>query len=58
VPLPTEPVAIDWVVLTHAHIDHTGYLPRLRQDGYRGSVYATRATAKLAHPGSGGPGVR
>jgi metallo-beta-lactamase family protein len=47
-PLPIEPAAIDWVVLTHAHIDHTGYLPRLCRDGYRGPVYSTRATADLA----------
>jgi len=47
-PLPVEPAGIDWVVLSHAHIDHTGYLPRLCRDGYRGPVYATRATADLA----------
>ncbi len=47
-PLPVEPARIDWVVLSHAHIDHTGYLPRLCKDGFRGPVYATRATADLA----------
>jgi len=47
-PLPVEPARIDWVVLTHAHIDHTGYLPRLCKDGFRGPAYATRATADLA----------
>ncbi len=46
--LAIEPARIDWVVLTHAHIDHTGYLPRLCRDGYRGPVYATGATADLA----------
>ncbi|MEK7205358.1 MAG: MBL fold metallo-hydrolase, partial [candidate division NC10 bacterium] len=45
--LPVEPASIDWVVLTHAHIDHTGYLPRLVKGGFRGPVYATRATADL-----------
>lgn len=45
--LPVEPRTIDWVVLTHAHIDHTGYLPRLFNGGFRGAVYATRATADL-----------
>ena len=36
------------MVLTHAHIDHIGYLPRLVQDGFRGPVYATPATEALA----------
>jgi metallo-beta-lactamase family protein len=46
-PLPIKPQSIGWVVLTHAHIDHTGYLPRLVRDGFTGPVYATRATADL-----------
>jgi metallo-beta-lactamase family protein len=45
--LPVEPPTIDWVVLTHAHIDHTGYLPRLFSGGFHGTVYATSATADL-----------
>ena len=45
--LPVNPASIDWVLLTHAHIDHTGYLPRLVRDGFRGPVYATTATAAL-----------
>jgi len=45
--LPVDPVSIDRVVLTHGHIDHTGYLPRLFKDGFKGPVYATRATADL-----------
>lgn len=46
-PLPVDPRSIDGVVLTHGHIDHTGYLPRLVRDGFEGPVYATRATADL-----------
>jgi metallo-beta-lactamase family protein len=46
--LPADPGGIDTVVLTHAHIDHTGYLPRLCRDGFHGPVHATRATADLA----------
>jgi metallo-beta-lactamase family protein len=47
-PLPVEPRSIDCVALTHAHIDHTGYLPLLVRDGYQGRVLATRATRDLA----------
>lgn len=46
--LPVPPASIDVVVLTHAHIDHTGYLPRLIRDGFDGRVLATPATADLA----------
>jgi metallo-beta-lactamase family protein len=45
--LPVNPASITWVLLTHAHIDHTGYLPRLVRDGFKGPVYATAPTADL-----------
>jgi len=45
--LPINPASISRVVLTHAHIDHTGYLPRLIRDGFAGPVHATSATADL-----------
>jgi metallo-beta-lactamase family protein len=44
---PVEESSIDAVVLSHAHIDHTGYLPRLCRQGFRGPVYATPATRDL-----------
>jgi metallo-beta-lactamase family protein len=44
---PVEPARIDAVVLSHAHLDHSGYLPALVRDGFRGPVYATAGTASL-----------
>lgn len=46
-PLPFDPGTVDSVILTHAHIDHSGYLPRLIRDGFRGRVYCTAATRDL-----------
>jgi metallo-beta-lactamase family protein len=46
-PLPVAPKSIDAVVLTHAHIDHSGYLPLLARQGFRGRVYCTSATHEL-----------
>ncbi len=47
-PFPVKPEGLHAVVLTHAHIDHCGYLPALVRAGYRGPVFATRGTAELA----------
>src|SRR5690242_5208326 len=46
-PLPTDPKTIDYAVLTHAHLDHTGWLPVLARDGYRGPIFANSATIEL-----------
>src|SRR6185436_9472307 len=47
-PMPVEPKSLDAVVLTHAHIDHTGGLPRLVKDGFDGPVYCTSGTRDLS----------
>jgi len=46
-PLPTDPKTFDYAVLTHAHLDHTGWLPCLVRDGYRGPIFANPATIDL-----------
>ncbi len=46
-PFPFDPDSIDMVVLSHAHIDHSGRLPLLVKRGYRGRIWTTRATADL-----------
>ncbi|MFN4958874.1 MAG: MBL fold metallo-hydrolase, partial [Cyclobacteriaceae bacterium] len=46
-PLPVDVQQIDMIVVTHAHIDHIGYLPRLVRDGFAGTILCTHATADL-----------
>lgn len=46
-PLPVHPAEIDCVVLTHAHLDHSGYLPLLARNGFTGDVWCTTATRDL-----------
>jgi metallo-beta-lactamase family protein len=46
---PVAPDSLSAVILTHAHIDHTGFLPRLVREGFRGPVYVTPPTRRLLH---------
>ncbi len=46
-PFLFNPDEIDFVLLTHAHIDHSGRIPKLYNEGYRNPVYATKATCDL-----------
>lgn len=49
VPLPVDEAMIDYVLLTHAHIDHSGMLPLLYAKGFRGQIFTTEATADLVN---------
>ena len=42
-----SPESIDSIVLTHAHVDHTGLLPRILREGFRGRIFATHRTTQL-----------
>lgn len=44
---PVPPSELDFILVTHAHIDHTGLLPKVVRDGFRGTIHATAATADL-----------
>ncbi len=44
---PVEPGSIDAILLTHAHLDHCGYLPRLVKDGFRGKIFCTEPTEEI-----------
>src|ERR1035437_7307801 len=55
-PLPVPAASIRWLLLTHAHLDHIGYIPRLVKDGFRGQILNSSATldlAKIVLPDSG-----
>lgn len=48
-PLPIAESKLDFVLLTHAHIDHSGNIPLLAKNGFKGAIYATDATCRLAN---------
>jgi metallo-beta-lactamase family protein len=46
-PFPFNPAGLDFMILTHAHIDHSGRIPKLYNDGFKGKIHTTKATAEL-----------
>ncbi|HEV3090400.1 MAG TPA: MBL fold metallo-hydrolase [Candidatus Cybelea sp.] len=46
-PLPVPATKLDAIVITHGHLDHVGYLPKIVRDGFRGPIYCTAATADV-----------
>ena len=45
---PFNPASIDFLLVTHAHIDHTGRIPKLTRDGFKGAIYSTHPTKDIA----------
>ncbi|MCR4434436.1 MAG: MBL fold metallo-hydrolase [Clostridiales bacterium] len=46
-PFPFDPAGLDFILLTHAHIDHSGRIPKIYLDGFKGEIIATKATVEL-----------
>ena len=47
-PLPIPPESVDTLLLTHAHLDHSGLIPKIVRDGFTGRILTTKASAELA----------